>query len=93
MGQLLGPETDTFRQFLVQIVFFPEFWPIEKEKNNLNKFWIMYEFNRKKKSPFEHRLNDFKIIRARKLKECVKFWAQFVTGTGSIYHIKQDILI
>jgi hypothetical protein len=36
MGQFLGPETDTFFHFLVPIVFFPEFRPIEKEKNNLN---------------------------------------------------------
>ena len=27
MGQFLGPETDTFCQFLVQIVFFFFYWP------------------------------------------------------------------
>ena len=32
--------------------FLPEFWPTEKEKNNLNKLWMMYEFNRNKKNLF-----------------------------------------
>ena len=40
--QFMGPETDTLHQYLVQIVFFQELWPIEKEKNNLNMLWIMY---------------------------------------------------
>jgi hypothetical protein len=67
MGQFWGPETDTFCQFLVPIVF-PEFWPIEKEKkNNLNKLCIMFEFNRNKKNQFEHKWAHFKIFWAQKL--------------------------
>jgi hypothetical protein len=68
MGQVLGPETDTFRHFLLPIGFFSEFWLIEKEKNNLNMLWIMYEFNRNKKNPFEQKSAHF-----------IFFWAQKLT--------------
>ena len=64
--EIVSKETDTFYQFLVSIVF-PEFWPIEKEKNNLNKLWILYEFNRNKKTPFEHELTHLKTFLVQKL--------------------------
>ena len=38
---------------------FPQFLPIEKEKNNLNRFWIIDEFNRHKKNPFKHKYFPF----------------------------------
>ena len=44
-----------------------EFWPIETEKNNLNIVWIMYEFNRNKKNPFELKLAHFNISWIQKL--------------------------
>ena len=55
-SQFCGPETDTFCQFLVSIVFFPGILANRKRKNNLNKLWIIYEFNRNKQNPFEHKL-------------------------------------
>ena len=39
-------------QFLVQI-FFSRILANRKRKNNLNRFWIIDEFNRNKKNPFE----------------------------------------
>jgi hypothetical protein len=51
--------------------FFPEFWPREKEKNNLN--------NRNKKTPFDQKLAHFKFSWAQKTGECVSFWAQKLT--------------
>ena len=56
-----------FDSFWSQL-FFQEFWPIEKEKNNLNMLWIMYEFIRNKKNPFEQKLAQFTIFWAQNLK-------------------------
>ena len=66
MGQFLGPETDTFPQFLGAIVF-SRILANRKRKNNLNMFWIMYDFNRNKKNPFEQILAHFKVFWAQKL--------------------------
>ena len=53
---------DFWAQYFVQ-----EFWPIEKDKNKLNKLWIMYEFKRNKKNSFEQKLAHFKSFWAHKL--------------------------
>ena len=45
----------------------------------MNMLWIMYEFNKNKKSPFEQNLAHFKVFWAQKLTECVSFWAQKLT--------------
>jgi hypothetical protein len=66
MGQFLGPETYTFCQFLVSIVF-PDFRPREKEKNKLNMLKIIYEINRNKKNPFVQKLAHFKVFWIQKL--------------------------
>ena len=46
--------------------FFQDFWPIKKEKNNLNIVWIMYKSNRNKKNQFEQKLATFKVFWAQK---------------------------
>ena len=103
MGQFMGPETDRMCQFMapetdimghISSVSCPNcFFRIlanRKRKNNLNMLWIVYEFNRNKKNPFEHKLANFKVFWARKLiywvslwaqklTECVSFWAQKMT--------------
>ena len=40
--------------------------------------WIMYEFNRSKKNPFELKLAHFKNFWSHKL---ASFWAEFVNTT------------
>ena len=78
IDQFLGPETKNIVSFWPQLLF-PEFLPIEKEKNNWNIFWITYDFHRKKKNPFEQKLGNFIVFRAHKLSECVSFWARILT--------------
>ena len=45
-------------QILVQFVF-SRILVNEKRKNNLKRFWIIDEFNRKKKNPFEQKFFPF----------------------------------
>ena len=52
MVQFLGPEIVIMVQFLVQI-FFSRILANRKEKNNLHMLWVMHEFNKSKKTPFE----------------------------------------
>jgi hypothetical protein len=60
--------------------FFHEFWPIEKEKNNLNKLSIMYEFNRNKKNPFEQKLDpEIEYFCGKKLTLWFSFWPHKLT--------------
>ena len=47
--------------------FFPEFWPKEKEKNNLNMLGIMYKTNINKKNPFKQKLAHLKVFWIQKL--------------------------
>jgi hypothetical protein len=70
-------------------VVFSEFWAIEKEKNNLNMLWIMCEFNRNKKNPFQQKLAHFEVFWSQKLTACVSFWAQKL---GERYYIKRSAL-
>jgi hypothetical protein len=46
--------------------------------------WIMYEFNRNKKSPFEQKLAHFLIIGAQKVTWAT-FWAQKLTEYVSFW--------
>ena len=57
MGQFLAPEIRNKSVFVQE--FFQGLWPIEKEKNYLNMIWIMYEFNKNKKNPFEQKFANF----------------------------------
>ena len=58
MVQFLGPEIVIVVQFLVQI-FISSVLANRKRKNNLNRVWIIDEFNRHKKNPFKHKYFPF----------------------------------
>ena len=48
-------------------MFFQDLWLIDKEINNLNIIWIMFEFNRNNKNQFEQNLAQFEVFWAQKL--------------------------
>ena len=50
-----------------------------KRKNNLNRFWIIDEFNRNKKNPFEQKFFYFMNFWAQKLTLWFSFWTQKLT--------------
>jgi hypothetical protein len=56
--QFLGPESDEISSVS---------GPNRKRENNLNKLWIMYEFNRNKKNAFEQKLTHFQSFWPQKL--------------------------
>jgi hypothetical protein len=58
MVQFLGPEIVIMVQFLVQI-FVSRILANKTRKNNLTRFWIIDEFNRDKKNPFEQKFFPF----------------------------------
>jgi hypothetical protein len=69
MGQFIDAETEIFRQFLVSIGFFRLQKSGQKKKFKffVNMLWIMSEFNRNKKNPFEQKLAHIKVFWIQKL--------------------------
>jgi hypothetical protein len=57
-GSVMGPEIVIMVQFLVQI-FVSWTQANRKRKINLNRFWIIDEFNRNKKIPFKQKFSPF----------------------------------